>query len=376
MRTRSAIVSWFIAGVILMLPAFGHAQEATLSGTITDSTGGVLPGVTVTAVHEATGNMYESVTDERGGFRMPVRVGTFTISAQLAGFATTNRTVVLLVGQTAAVNIQLAPSQVQETVTVTGQAPLIDTTASTLGSNIDPKQVSELPVLGRSWTDLTLLAVGNRENNVDADAPGLNIGSGSVQIHLDGQQITQVFNPANGQHRVSRDGIAEFEYITSRFDATKGRSSAVPVNAITKSGTNVNSGTFSGYFRSDKFNAADPIAGYVLPYSNQAVSTTFGGPIQRDRLHYFAYYEYEREPKTFTHPTPFPTFNVDLQGTRIGHTPGVRVDYQRSLNTRLSFRSGIAWREVRTRKGRLVARNGILQQDSRDRSRHRPGLGR
>ena len=190
MRTRSAIVSWFIAGVILMLPAFGHAQEATLSGTITDSTGGVLPGVTVTAVHEATGNMYESVTDERGGFRMPVRVGTFTISAQLAGFATTNRTVVLLVGQTAAVNIQLAPSQVQETVTVTGQAPLIDTTASTLGSNIDPKQVSELPVLGRSWTDLTLLAVGNRENNVDADAPGLNIGSGSVQIHLDGQQIT------------------------------------------------------------------------------------------------------------------------------------------------------------------------------------------
>ena len=77
----------------------------------------------------------------------------------------------LLVGQTATVNLQLAPSQLQETITVTGLAAFVDTTTSSLGSNIDPKQVSELPVLGRSWTDLTLLAVGSRENNVQADAP-------------------------------------------------------------------------------------------------------------------------------------------------------------------------------------------------------------
>ena len=284
---------------------------------------------------------------------------------------------VLLVGQTAAVNLQLAPSQVQETVTVTGQAPLVDTT------DLEPGQQhrSEAGVGAsgaRSELDGSHAAGGRlAENNVDADAPGLNIGSGSVQINLDGQQITQVFNPANGQHRVSRDGIAEFEYVTSRFDATQGRSSGVMVNAITKSGTNIFAGTSSGYFRNDRLNAADPIAGYVLPYSNQAVSTTFGGPIRRDRLHFFAYYEYEREPKTFTHPTPFPSFNVDLQGTRVGHTPGGRVDYQRSLNTRLSFRvgNGVSGKS-RTRKGLLAARSGIHRQASRDRSRHRPGSGR
>jgi hypothetical protein len=294
MRTRGTLSWLFVFGVVIvMLPATGYAQEATLIGTITDSTGAVLPGVSVTAVHEATGNTFEAVTDPRGDYRLPVRVGTFTISAQLSGLGTATRAgVVLLVGQTARVNLQLAPAQLQETVTVTADTPLVDTTTSSLGSNIDPKQVSELPVLGRSWMDLTLLAAGARENSVTADAPGLNIGSGGFQINLDGQQVTQVYSFGNGQHRVSRDGIAEFEYVTGRFSATQGRSSGVVVNAITKSGTNIASGSLSGYFRNDRFNAADPVAGYVLPYSNQAISGTFGGPIRKDRIHFFAYYEY------------------------------------------------------------------------------------
>ena len=342
MRTRP--LGWLIAiGIaILLLPAIARAQEATLIGSITDSTGGVLPGVSVTAVHDATGNTFEAVTDPRGDYRIPVRVGTFSISAQLAGLGTATRAgVVLLVGQTARVNLQLAPAQVQETVTVTGEAPLVDTTTSSLGSNINPKQVSELPVLGRSWMDLTLLAVGARENGVSADAPGLNIGSGGFQINLDGQQVTQVYSFANGQHRVSRDGIAEFEYVTGRFSATQGRSSGVVVNAITKSGTNVPSGSLSGYFRSDRFNAADPVAGYVLPYSNQAISATYGGPIRKDRVHFFAYYEYEREPQTYTYQSPWPKFNIDQTVTKWEQKPGVRLDYQFSSSTHLSARGGL-----------------------------------
>jgi len=341
--TKSTIVSWFIVvGALVTLPAVGHAQEAVVSGTVTDSTGAVLPGVAVTAVHEASGNTFETVTDGRGNFRLQVRVGAFSLGAQLAGFTTITRTgLVLLVGQTAKVDLQLAPSQLAETVSVTGEAPLVDTTTSSLGSNIDPRQVADLPVLGRSWMDLTLLAVGARENGVTADAPGLNIGSGGFQINLDGQQVTQVYSFANGQHRVSRDGIAEFEYVTGRFSATQGRSSGVVVNAITKSGTNIPSGSVSGFFRNDRFNAADHIAGYVLPYSNQAVSTTFGGPIRKDRVHFFAYYEYEREPQTYTYQSPWPSFNIDQTVTREEHKPGVRLDYQHSSSTRLSARAGV-----------------------------------
>ena len=105
-------------GAMLTLPVMGYAQEATLSGTVTDSTGGVLPGVTVTALHEATGNTFVAVTDQRGAFRLPVRTGTIRITVELTGFTTVTRSVELLLGQTAVVNPQMAPSTVQESVTV------------------------------------------------------------------------------------------------------------------------------------------------------------------------------------------------------------------------------------------------------------------
>jgi hypothetical protein len=113
------------------------------------------------------------------------------------------------------------------------------------------------------------------------------------------------------------------------------------VNAITKSGTNRPAGSFSGYFRNDTFNAADFIAGNVLPYSNQQLSATYGGPILRDRLHYFANYEYEREPQTLTFNTPYPRFNVQLTGTRRTDMAGVRFDYQLSSRTHLMTRGNI-----------------------------------
>src|SRR5204862_5111861 len=115
-------------------------------GTVADSTGAVLPGVTVTGTNDATGNKFVGVTDERGIYRMPVRVGTYQVTAELQGFSTASRMGVnVLVGQTASLNMQMAPSTVQETVTVTGEAPLIDLKNSAIGGNVDPKQVQELP---------------------------------------------------------------------------------------------------------------------------------------------------------------------------------------------------------------------------------------
>src|SRR5687767_500871 len=108
---------FLIFGILLTLPTMAFAQEAILTGTVTDATAAVLPGVTVTAVNEATGNTFTSVTDERGIYRVPVRVGSYRISVELQGFTTVQRTVQLLVGQTASIDVQLSPSTVQETVT-------------------------------------------------------------------------------------------------------------------------------------------------------------------------------------------------------------------------------------------------------------------
>ena len=141
--------------VFAAFPAVGYAQDAVLTGTITDATGGVLPGVTVTAVNEATGNSFVSVTDGTGTYRMPVRVGGYRVTAELQGFTTVQRTGVrLLVGENIGVNLQMSPSTIQETVTVTAEAPLIEVNTSSLGGNIDPAQVQELPVQGRNWMAL------------------------------------------------------------------------------------------------------------------------------------------------------------------------------------------------------------------------------
>ena len=141
------------------------AQQATIAGTVTDTSGGVLPGVSITVVHEETGNTFEAVTDGQGQFRIPVRVGAHRLTASLSGFQTSTRTgLQLLLNQTLSVTLQLGPATLAETVTVTGEAPLVDTKGSTVGANIDPRQVQDLPINGRNWMDLTLLAPGARRN--------------------------------------------------------------------------------------------------------------------------------------------------------------------------------------------------------------------
>ena len=262
--------TWLLISSLLVFPARAMAQEATITGTIADSTGGVLPGVTVTAVHAATGFTLEAVTDARGVFRMPARIGTYRVTAVLPGFTDATRAAVsVAVGQTATVNMQMSPSGLTESVTVTGEAPLIDVTTSSLGSNISQTQMEELPINGRNWQDLAMLAVGNKVNEVGTNEIAAE-GTGTYQVNVDGQQITyEGGGLGNVQARFSRDAIAEFEYISNRFDASQGRSSGVQINAVTKSGTNQYQGTFGSYFRHDSMNAADHIVGRVLPYSNQ-----------------------------------------------------------------------------------------------------------
>jgi hypothetical protein len=337
--TLAALLTW---------PAVAQAQEATLSGTAADTTGGVLPGVTVTATHEATGNIFTAVTDERGAYRVPVRAGAYQLTAELPGFSSVTRTgLELLVGQQAVVNFDMAVSTLQESVTVTGEAPLVDTTSSSLGGNIDPRQMQDLPVLGRNWIDLVALAPGSRANAVsDTGEPVAGTSRRDFQINLDGQQVTSNLTPTASQPRISRDAIGEFQFVSSRFDATQGRSSGVQVNAITKSGTNAFQGSLSGYFRHDRLNAADPILGRVLPYQQQQISSTYGGPILRDRFHFFANYEYDRNPATVGFETPYPSFNFTTTSLRRTDLAGLRLDYQLSPQVRFMARGNLYNRDV------------------------------
>jgi hypothetical protein len=337
-RGLGRIVPWLAAAALLALPGAARAQEAVVIGTVTDDSGGVMPGVVVTAIHEASGNRFETVTEVGGGYRLPVRVGTYRVTAALEGFATLTRTgIEILVGQQATIDLRLVPASLQENVTVSATAPLIERTSSTVASNVDPRQMADLPLNGRNFVDLTLLVPGSRQNAITNDEPGN--GLGSFQLNVDGLRVTQNQTAGFGQPKYSKDAIAEFEFVANRFDASQGGSSGTLVNAVTKSGTNALAGTFSGYFRDDALMAKDFIADRVLPYSDTQLSWTLGGPILRDRLHFFGNYELEREPQTFNHTSAYPSFNFDHSGTRTEDKGLARLDYQISPRSRISARA-------------------------------------
>jgi hypothetical protein len=185
---------------------------------------------------------------------------------------------------------------------------------------------------------LAMLAPGSRMTNPDDTTPIANRGAAGdirqYQFNLDGQQVTSEMGFGN-QPRYSQDSIGEFQYISNRFDATMGRSAAVQVVAVSRSGTNRLSGSVRGNFRNTRFNAENPVLDRVVPIDNQQLAFTAGGPIIRDRLHYFGHFEYEREPRTSIWNTPYPAFNVDLAGNETVKMGGGRVDYQLSPSMRL-----------------------------------------
>jgi hypothetical protein len=194
--------------------------------------------------------------------------------------------VALLVGQQIAVDLQLAPAAVAETITVTGEAPLIDTTGSTIGANIDPRQMQELPINGRNWMDLTLLAPGARRN----ESGGLvQFRQGYAQTNVDGQQMTINYHSQTDteQPGISRDAIAEFEVIANRFDATQGRSSGMIVNAVTKSGTNQVSGSVFHFQRLEALTGKLSDGSSLDQFHREQFGGTIGGPLRRDRAFFF-----------------------------------------------------------------------------------------
>src|SRR5687767_4910640 len=280
---------WFrsIAAALVLSASPAIAQEGSIIGSVTDDTKAVLPGTTITATSLATGRTLTGVANERGEYRIPgVPAGMYKVQAELAGFSTVIvPSLELLVGQNRTIPFVMQVATLQESVTVTGQTPLVDTRSAAVSGNVDRRQMEELPVQGRNWMELSMMVKGITANAVD-NQPGVR--DRQFQLNLDGQEITQqVAGSGFGQPRFSREAIAEFQVITNLFDITMGRSQGIQVQAVSRSGTNDLAGSVYGFFRDDRFNSNDFVAGRVLPYSNHQIGAAVGGPVIRDRIHYF-----------------------------------------------------------------------------------------
>ncbi len=284
--------------------ALAQQGRAELRGSVVDQQGAALPGVTILITNQDTGTFREVISTADGGyFAGQLLPGVFTITAQLPGFSTFERTDFAIgVGRTLDLDIVMQIGALEETVTVTGEAPLIDLSSAEVGGTINTSDLTDLPTGNRSYfAAIALLpgvqfrpstSLGNDTIIVNGQTPGTNNVAVDGAANNDDNSGTW----AGGQTRVPLESVQEFQVITNQFDAEFGRARGAVINSITKQGTNEVTGAVFNYFTSnnltayDYFVAQDPDLQRVKDQegsSKREFGGVIGGPILRDRMHFF-----------------------------------------------------------------------------------------
>lgn len=313
---------------------------AELRGRVVDESGAALPGAAVTLTHLETGVTRASVSSETGTFVVPaLQVGAYRIQVELSGFSSlVQESVRLGVGESASLSFTLRVATIQENVTVTGETPLVDVKQSGIAGRVDTTQVQSLPLNGRNWLDLVALVPGARGNPgaIQAGASGNDM----AKYNVDGVDVTNQCCGGSNQG-YSQENIAEFQVLTNRFDAEHGRVGGAVINAVTKSGTNQFRGTGFGFFRDDTLDAKNFFTGQVSPFNEKQVGLNGGGPLVRDRAHFFGSYEYQKRAITTRPNTGIPQFDVDSPQDINRYFVTGRVDFQLNQAHRLFLRGSV-----------------------------------
>ncbi|MBI2822289.1 MAG: TonB-dependent receptor [Acidobacteria bacterium] len=305
-------VLFFVVPFLLFLPfdLFAQTTTATVFGSVKDETAAVLPGVEIKVTNLQTGITRHTVTGDDGTYRVSeLPPGEYEVSASIIGFQTTVRTgIALTVGRRAQVDLTLKVGQIAEAVTVTGEAPLVETASSALAGLVDEKQIRELPLNGRNFVQLALLETGvvhARTTTTSAvQGTGLKMSFHGARVDfnnfmMDGTSINSVNEKAIGGSSGQAMGvetIREFQIITSNYSAEFGRAGGGVINAVTKSGTNAFGGSIFYFHRNDNLDARnffDP--GSPPEFRRNQFGVTAGGPIRKDKTFIFGGYEGLRE---------------------------------------------------------------------------------
>lgn len=286
----------------LMGASSAYAQQGTgeLRGRVLDAQNAVLPGVTVVARNEATGMFREVVSGDDGSFFMSALTpGMYEMSAQLSGFKKYQRKALRVeVGKTLSVDVQLEVGAIEQQVTVTAESPLVDTTTKQLGGTVPTQELQDMPSLNRNFTSyLSLLPGITSTISVDSfGADSIRVNGQATQnsnYMLDGAGNNDNFNNGNGgaQARTPVEAVQEFQLLTSNFDAEFGSTSGGVVNAVSKQGTNDLHGTAFFFNQNQSMTSLDYFAkqrGLTKPEARQRQwGGNLGGPIVRNKLHYF-----------------------------------------------------------------------------------------
>jgi outer membrane receptor protein involved in Fe transport len=310
MTKRHLLLLLLLVSLLWSGNLFAQATASgSIQGTVTDNSGAVVVGAEVTITNRANGNTRSTTTNGTGAYRFDLlSAGEYLVTTTKGGFAKSTSPLELLVGQTATVNPQLKPGGSTEVVEVSAQGTLVDQTKTSVGQNVTPSEVENLPLVGRDAANLAYLVPGVKA--ADSYDPTKNRYAVLAINGSDGRNVNTTVNGIDNKDntvggavmQLPLEAVQEFAISTQRFSAENGRSQGAAINMITKAGTNSYHGSVFGYFREGALDTdqkvADGTGGFTRAhpdYSRQFFGGSVGGPFIKDKLFGFFAIERERE---------------------------------------------------------------------------------
>ena len=378
---------WAVLGSVILCgwakPAYsqGGVSAAQLNGTVKDASGGSVAKASLTLRDVGTNQTYTAVSNDNGLYAIPnLPPGTYELTTEARGFAkSTQRGIVLTVGQVATLDVTVSVAQAAEKVVVTTETPPVEPTRTEISQVIDTRQIQDLPISGRLFTDFALLT------------PGVATGRTSLQSTITEFEVTRIsfggmrdlsnavtvdgadtINTATGSQRAtpSQEAVSEFRVVNNGFGAEYGRALGGIVNIVTKSGTNEMHGSAYDYLQNNATDARSLLQ--PAPEANalrqNQFGATLGGPIKKDKTFFFMNYEGQRRGESPTYPGTLvgpvalsngtestelalinqakealglPPENLNILTTMNTDNGIIKIDHQINKNNRLSLRYNI-----------------------------------
>jgi hypothetical protein len=322
-RTTLRILMLLFSSLGVCIPAYAQVTGGTFSGTVTDSTGAVIPSAQISILNIATGVARNATTNDAGFYILPnLLPGNYAITAGAPGFATEVRSgITLTVGAQQVINIRMQVGTATQNITVTEEVPAVELASSSIGAVVESTTVRELPLNGRSWSDLATLQPGvnavQTQNSVSGGSGGgralRGYGNDAAisgarpqqnNYRVDGISINDYGNGSPGSvlgGNLGVDAVEEFSVLTSNYSSAYGRTSGGVVSAATRSGTNQFHGAVYEFLRNSALDARNFFDGATIPpFKRNQFGVSAGGPIRKDRTFIFGDYEGIRQSKGIT----------------------------------------------------------------------------
>jgi len=313
---------YFLLLVLFTCGLAAQVDNASIAGTVTDASQAAVPGAKVEAISTTTGQRRNAITGPSGSFQIPgLAVGIYRVTIAKEGFRTSEfKAVELSVAQSRTLDAQLTVGAVAESIQVTAPADTLNRSSAEVGGLIEAAQIKEIPVSGRNWASLMLLAPG-AVNYGDGSQRSIRFNGHSIDDAnytfdgIDNNGVQEQTQKAETRLNIALDSIAEFRVSTAVYTAESGAAGGVQVNVVSKTGTNQFHGSTFYSLRNDALDSRSPFDGATIPpFTLHQFGGNFGGPIKKDKAFFFANYEGLRQDlgTTFTNYVPNDAFRAKV----------------------------------------------------------------